>query len=260
MNILEIVRILEDAGREIILPAHRRQANTVTIKEDGSVVTEVDISCQNFIRERLYNLAPSVCFVSEEMDTPEQRSCLNQNSATYWCLDPLDGTTNFTSAFPAFAISLALVEDGEPTVAVIHDPVRSESFYAEKQGGAWLNETPIHTSAETDLMASVGFVDFKRLNADLATSLVTQRFCRSHRNIGSCALEWAWLAAGRVQFIIHGGQKIWDYAAGILLAREAGGQVCSLTGHNLFFQAGRDRSVLATANREIRLQIQSHLF
>ena len=94
----------------------------------------------------------------------------------------------------------------------------------------------------------VGFSDFKRLSEPLRVRLAGGRIYRSQRNIGSCALEWAWLATGRGQFIIHGGQKLWDFAAGSLLAAEAGAKTTDLTGADPFAEAHLVSSIVAGAN------------
>ena len=91
-------------------------------------------------------------------------------------------------------------------------------------------------------------MDFKRLDPAIGTRLVRQTPYKSQRNIGSCALEWAWLAAGRVQLIIHGSEKLWDYAAGCLLLEEAGGVSETHNGETVFIESLETRSVLAASN------------
>ncbi|MDQ6957596.1 MAG: inositol monophosphatase family protein, partial [Mariprofundaceae bacterium] len=216
-----ITELLCKAGSEILLPAFQRQSNTTRTKDDGSLVTETDMKCQQFIREQLAASYPGIGFLGEEMSEKEQQTCLQQENH-FWCLDPLDGTSNFVASFPVFGTSLALMEDGLPVLACIHDPVRGETFSAFRHKGAWLNNQPLHVRSEQPLSEAIGLIDFKRLDHKLAIRLATEKYCRSQRNIGSCALEWAWLAAGRSQFIIHGSEKLWDYAAGWLLAGEAG--------------------------------------
>jgi len=249
----DVVRLLEEAGKRIVLPTWKK-LRSIETKLDGSVITEVDLACETFIQKGLKQPGDTTGFLSEEMTAEEQRDCL-KNGGRYWCLDPLDGTSNFATTFPVFSISLALIEEGKPIMAAIHDPVRGESFYGWRQRGAWLNGMPLRTSTENRLQASVGFIDFKRLEPSLAKTLVTGRFYRSQRNIGSCALEWSWLAAGRAQFIIHGGEKLWDFAAGALLAREAGAVVSDFTGGDPLEQVRMKSSILASANKEVHRQL-----
>ncbi len=249
-----ITSIIQQAGKDIVLPAFHAFIHTTT-KTDGSVVTDTDLASQHYIRQELKKLDASVAFLGEEMTEAEQLACLQQSDARYWCLDPLDGTTNFAAHFPGFAISLALIDNGLVQLACIHDPVRDETFTAMRNGGAQLNNTAISASEPVDLAHSVGFIDFKRLEPSLATSLATRPCYRSQRNIGSCALEWAWLASGRGHFIIHGGEKIWDFAAGSLIAAEAGCMVSDFDVNPLFPCTALSSPVLAACNNAIHTSL-----
>ncbi len=228
VDILNINELLREAGKRILMPAFQHQSSTARTKSDGSIVTDTDLECQRFIHQELAVSHPDIGFLGEEMAEEKQLACLKKSNR-FWCLDPLDGTTNFVTSFPAFGTSLALVENGRPVLACIHDPIRDETFSAIRHEGAWLNGQPLCARSGKPLSEAVGFIDFKRLHHDLAIRLVTEKCCRSQRNLGSCALEWAWLAAGRAQFIIHGSEKLWDYAAGWLLAEEA---ACSASDFN----------------------------
>jgi myo-inositol-1(or 4)-monophosphatase len=241
-----IESVLRDAGRNILLPAFVRGRNQAAIKADGSIVTETDTACQDFIRDRLRELVPGIPLLGEEMGEQRQRECLDRDE--YWCLDPLDGTGNFAAGFPCFALSLALMRRGAPHLACIHDPIRNETFSAELDAGAWINGKPLSKQPDRSLNESIGFIDFKRLEAGLAARLVRNQGWRSQRNIGSCTLEWAWLAAGRARFIIHGGEKIWDFAAGALIACEAGCLVTNFQGRGLFDRPALQHPVLAAAS------------
>jgi len=253
-----ITELLREAGNEILLPAFQHQSNAIHTKDDGSIVTETDIKCQQFIREQLLASYPEINFLGEEMPEKEQRVCLQQKSR-FWCLDPLDGTGNFVASFPVFGISLALMEDGLPVFACIHDPLRGETFSALRHGGAWLNNQPLHARPEQPLSEAIGFIDLKRLDHKLATRLATEKYCRSQRNIGSCSLEWAWLAAGRSQFIIHGSEKLWDYAAGWLLAKEAGCTVSDFNQQHPFHVNRLSSSIIAATSGTLHRQLSSLL-
>jgi len=257
VNIQEIVKILESAGREIICPA-LEQVGTVETKADGSMLTCVDTACQQYIRDALETLAPEIAFMGEEMNSQAQQHCLAGHDA-FWCLDPLDGTSNFAAGFPVFASSLALVRDGRPVMACTHDPLRGETFIAEKGAGAWCNGVRMRVSGGTALNRAVGFIDFKRLSAPLAAHVATTPAYHSQRNIGSCALEWAWMAAGRAHFIVHGRQKIWDYAAGSLLASEAGCAIGDFEGASLFEEPRLSSPVLAATDTDLRDQLQHYI-
>ncbi|MFQ5519199.1 MAG: inositol monophosphatase family protein, partial [Mariprofundus sp.] len=93
-----VAEVLEQTGREIILPAYKASVQTIS-KSDGSVVTEIDLACQHFIEQELAGIDASVALLGEEMEESEQLACLNRQGS-FWCLDPLDGTTNFATSFP----------------------------------------------------------------------------------------------------------------------------------------------------------------
>ncbi|MDQ6986713.1 MAG: inositol monophosphatase family protein [Mariprofundaceae bacterium] len=247
VSIKHIAAILEQAGAQLLMPAFSQVAKTIDRKQDGSIVTATDIACQQRIRQALFEAWPAIGFLGEEMTEQEQQACLHQGGC-YWCLDPLDGTSNFVASFPAFALSLALIENGAPTLACIHDPVRKETFSAVRGQGASLNGKKIRAKSVGELRDAVGFIDFKRLDEPLKKRLTAPGIYRSQRNIGSCALEWAWLAAGRAQFIIHGGEKIWDYAGGGLIAAESGCILSDFNGAPLFDDIQPVASIIAAAS------------
>jgi len=254
LNLQTVRAIIQKAAKEIILPS-LDAISEIDYKHDGSLVTEVDIKTQKTIRHALNKAYPDIMFMGEEMSKEEQLSMLQ--SKRFWCLDPLDGTGNYAATIPLFAVSLAMIEHGKPQYAWIYDPIRDECFIAQRGHGATLNDVSIQTSDETTLSNAIGFIDFKRLDAREATYLATKKLYRSQRNIGTCALEWAWLAAGRGQFIVHGGQHLWDYAAGLLLAEEAGAVVTDLNHTHPFHQQQLRSSILAGANNKLHQQLTS---
>ncbi|MCW8907614.1 MAG: inositol monophosphatase family protein [Sedimenticola sp.] len=196
----------------------------VTRKADGSLVTDADLAVQAGLVEALAARWPEIPLMGEEMTREQQQSLVERDS--YWCVDPLDGTTNYSSGLPYFATSLALVVSGQAVLGVVYDPVRGECFRAERGRGAWLNDEPlILPPAPQCLQECIALVDMKRLTPELARRLAEHPPYRSQRCFGAIALEWCWLAAGRAHLNLHGGQKLWDYAAGRLIFTEAGGVV-----------------------------------
>jgi myo-inositol-1(or 4)-monophosphatase len=229
----------------------------VTQKDDGSYVTKVDQALQDALEEKLRDRYPSFGFIGEEMEHSDQVTICNTSKNGYWVIDPLDGTTNFSTGFLCFGISVALVINGQPQLAVIYDPVRKECFSARAGGGAFMNGTRINCSQNLALNACIANVDYKRLVGELAERLVRSPPYRSQRNLGSSVLEWCWLAAGRVQLYLHGGQKLWDFAAGYLILTEAGGAATTLSGDALDCASLKKRSVVAAVNPELLSQWSS---
>jgi len=248
-----IASLLMQAGKQVILPLFAQQDFERHCKTDGSLVTEADTRCQQWLQEQLQThsrrVLPhhTIAFMGEEMPDQEQQDCLQHDS--FWCLDPLDGTGNFAGNIPLFATSLAFIHHGKPIMAWVYDPSRDELFSASKGGGLKLNGCRIQrTPSATALTQATGFIDFKRLPEALANRWVRSALYRSQRNLGSCALEWAWLAAGRGDFIIHGGQKLWDYAAGLLLCEEAGCIISNLQGEHPFVMPTLSSSIVAASS------------
>ena len=220
----------------------------VMTKSDGSYVTETDSHIQSVLEKSLKRRWPQFGFVGEEMSHAEQLAVIEHESDGYWVLDPLDGTTNFSNGFLFYGVSLALVIDGQPHLALVYDPVRDECFSAQSGAGAYLNDQPLQQCHQQELSDCLANVDYKRLVSELAERLVRSPPYRSQRNLGASVLEWCWLASGRIQLYLHGGQKLWDFAAGYLILQEAGGRATSLSGMPLECSKLRKRSVVAAGN------------
>ncbi len=221
---------------------------TAEKKSDGSIVTEADLAMQNALTDELHKLAPDVRMLSEEMTSQQQADVINNNKS-YWCLDPVDGTNNFHHGVPLFAVSLALIDNQELTLGIIYDPVRKEIFSAEKGSGLRINGIEFTPPEQPEsLDQCLASIDFKRLNAEMMQRLCQKMPFKSQRNIGTCALEWAWLAAGRTQLLLHGGEKFWDYAAGCLLLSEAKGVSSTDTLQAVFNNSLDNRPIIAASN------------
>ncbi|MDD3760795.1 MAG: inositol monophosphatase family protein [Acidithiobacillus sp.] len=247
---------LRRCAETIILPGYQRVASSR--KPDGSIVTSADIDSQNFLQDALLRRYPEIPLLGEEMSAAEQAELL-RSAELLWCLDPLDGTSNFAAGVPVFGISLALLDNAGPLQAWIYDPTRETLFTARRGGGAFVNGTPLHTRQAPNLRATVGVVDYKRLTRELALRLLTQQPFHSQRNFGSCVLEWSWLAAGYYHFYLHGAQQLWDRAAGSLILQEAGGQMSTLDGVALPLRDLQKASVLATLDPQLHAAWREYL-
>ena len=244
------------ARRELMSRFHHVR---VMIKEDGSLVTEADSSMQQAVMRYLATHWPEYAFLGEESSCNVQERALS-GPAGCWILDPLDGTTNFAHGFEMFTCSLALSVGEAVVLGIVYDPVRDELFAARRGLGAELNDEPlaIH-SAAGGLAASLALVDYKRLPTPLAVALVENPPFASQRNLGTVALDWCWLAASRADLYLHGGQKLWDYAAGQLIFSEAGGTSSTLDGEPLPAHATSARSAVAAGTPALHAMWMEHL-
>ena len=241
--------LVEAAEVELLPRLHRVSAGE---KADGSLLTEADVSLQQHLITSLAKFNSDIPVLGEELPAKVQQALLADAEHGVWCLDPLDGTRNFASGFPVFAISLALIRQGRVELGLVYDPLRRESFAASQGYGAWLNGQPLVPSTSAASLASaLALIDFKRLPVELAQRLVVSPPYPSQRSIGSGALDWCWLAAGRVQVYLHGSQHLWDYAAGQLILAEAGGRAVTLQGETVFSQQLQTRSIVAGCNAAI---------
>lgn len=213
-------------------------SHSITFKGDIDIVTEADRLSENLLVAGIRETYPDHGILSEESPAIEGGSDVR------WIIDPLDGTTNYAHGFPFFCVSIALERKGETVLGVIYDPLLDELFLAEKNGGAFLNGSPIAVSDTRDLSNSLlatGFPYDIRVNPDnnLGTFNRMALRARAIRRAGSAALDLAYLAAGRFDGYWELRLKPWDRAAGALMVTEAGGVVSDLAGeeHTLVSEA-----------------------
>ncbi len=244
-----VVAAVRLVAAEEIMPRYMKV--THQHKSDGSLCTEADLAAQEALTRKLQAIH-NVPVIGEEMSEPQQVALWADGQQTVWCVDPLDGTSNFVHGLPYFAVSVALMRGGKSVLGVVCNPVANETFAAERGRGAFLNgkKLLVRTTAAT-LGAALAGVDMKRLDGKLAAALAGSPPYSSQRNFGASALDWCYTAAGRYDVYLHGGQKLWDYAAGSLVLEEAGGQMCSLEPDD--FSQGNvwQRSVIAALDAKL---------
>lgn len=245
-----IISILIPASHEELV--ERFQHVDYTFKSDGSLVTEADLAMQDRMQRELAKVWPEYNFLAEEMTTEQQQALLTSSDSGLWCLDPLDGTSNYAMGIPYFAPSLALIEQGRVMLGVVYDPLREECFSAIRGQGAWLNGEPLSLrEQECPAQPAIAIIDFKRLPTRLAASLAANPPYKSQRSFGSVALDWCWMAAGRSHVYLHGRQNIWDFAAGQLVFEAAGGYSSTLEGEPVFNNKLEPRSAVAALNKPL---------
>lgn len=223
-------------------------------KADGSLLTEVDIAAQAALRQALQSIEDCP-MLGEEMPAEEQKALWRKGGAGLWCVDPIDGTTNFVNGIPFFAVSVAYMQAGRSEKGLVYNPATDEAFFAERGRGAWLNGTPLPLRpAPEKLGHCVAGVDFKRIPKTLGDKLATHPPYYSQRNFGSSALEWCYVASGRLDVHLHGGQMLWDYAAGRLILEEAGGALCTLHHDDFDADSLWRRSVICAVTPVLQAQ------
>jgi len=245
----QVIAAARAVGREEVMPRYLKVAHAR--KDDGSLFTEADLAAQHALVARLKAIVDCPV-LGEEMTDAEQSDLWQAGEAGLWCVDPIDGTTNFVSGLPFFALSIALLRQGRPVLGVVYDPQADECFYAEAGGGAFVDGDPLPLKTPPQkLKRCIAGVDFKRIPRGLAGRLAAEHPYSSQRNLGASTLDWCYLAAGRLHVYLHGGQKLWDYAAGALILAEAGGQVCALDQGGFWEGDPWKRSVIAGLTPEL---------
>ena len=240
---------------EEIMPRYMKM--THQHKGDGSLCTEADLAAQEALTHKLQAIL-NVPVIGEEMTKAQQVALWADGLQTVWCIDPIDGTSNFVRGLPYFAVSVALIRSGKSELGVVYNPAADELFAAERGRGAFLNgEKLLSLATVASLNKALANIDLKRLDSKLASRLAANPPYSSQRNFGASTLDWCYTAAGRYDLYLHGGQKLWDYAAGSLVLQEAGGYMCSLDADN--FEQGDvwQRSVIAALDEKLFTQWKS---
>jgi myo-inositol-1(or 4)-monophosphatase len=246
-------RVVGDIAREAgevvrsYLDRERMGARTKGIRD---VVTDADFASEALIQERLVKYFPDDGLVAEEGANRTSRS------GRRWYVDPLDGTFNFSRGIPFFAVSLSLFEEEQPILGVVHDPMIGETFHACVGGGAWLNEERIAVSGVDKVEAAAVHltIDFDNpaWHVGLTDLQVIAPRVLKTRNLGSAALGLAYIAAGRLDVMVHRFAHTWDFGAGALLIREAGGWVADVHGEAYNESSS---SILAASTRRLHRKV-----
>ncbi|TFC69937.1 inositol monophosphatase family protein [Cryobacterium sp. TMT2-4] len=228
-----LLRLAQDTALAAGQMAARRRTVGVQVAASKSspedVVTLADRETESLIRALLADARPDDGFLGEESAATRGTSGLT------WVVDPIDGTVNYLYGFPAWAVSIAVVE-GDPDPATwttlagaVYNPTGDELFTAAAGDGAWLGVRRLQVPTDVPLSLALLGTGFsyraaeRERQADVVRGLIGE--VRDIRRIGSAALDLCSVAAGRLNLYYERGLSPWDHAAGALVAREAGARV-----------------------------------
>jgi myo-inositol-1(or 4)-monophosphatase len=243
----DLVFALAVAARagEVLMDRYER-LERIDHKSARDVVTEADHLSEELIIEAIRALHPADAILAEE--SGEHRAIAGDAPTSgrgrLWIIDPLDGTVNYANGIPFFCVSIGLVVDGRPSVGVVHDPTRGETFAATADGPAMLAAalgSPSHAITASDKDKISDFVVSLALGGKGAVgrSRAVRRAIRISRSMGSAALALAYVGNGRFDaFVQQGGLSAWDVAAAGLIAERGGARVTAMDG-GPWFDLGR---------------------
>lgn len=197
----------------------------------ANLVTEADLMAESYLTEQLKKIVPDSKVLGEEGSSGE-----DLHSRKLWIIDPLDGTNNFAHTIPHFAVSVAYAEEGRILSGVVYDPSRNECFSAVLNKGASLNGEPVVVSKKDKIYESIiatGFYYDRGILMERTLLSIHRLFkanIRGIRRFGSAALDICWVACGRFDGYFEYQLSPWDFAAGQLILKEAGGVFADIDG------------------------------
>ncbi len=218
----------EEAGALLVDGLERARSRVLTKTSATDVVTEMDQACEELIVDALLASRPHDGFLGEE------GTARTGTSGVRWVVDPIDGTTNYLYGHPGFNVSIAAEVAGEVVAGVVVDPLHGDTFAATHGAGATRNDRPIAVSGETRLthaLVATGFsyeAERRRRQALVLARVLGE--VRDIRRVGAAAVDLCSVACGRVDAFYERSLQPWDYAAGALIAVEAGATVGDLDG------------------------------
>ena len=245
-----IIRVMEKAARKAGGRLRRDFGEVehlqVSRKGPADFVSKADMRAERIIYDELLLARPGWGFVLEEAGVIE-----GEPGMPRWVIDPLDGTSNFLHGIPHFAVSIAAQEPkpdgsgwGDVIAGVVYQPITDETFWAEKNRGAWLHDGRLRVSARgrlSDALIATGIpfqgagdpAEWMKIYSSIGPQVA------GIRRFGAASLDMAWVAAGRFDGFWESGLNDWDTAAGCLLIREAGGFVSDFRGRSLPIHSGQ---------------------
>lgn len=214
-------------------------------KDYSDLVTEVDQKVEAFLVDQILKRYPTHGVLGEEGTFKKDLTDID----TIWVIDPIDGTTNFIQDFPFYAISVGIVHKGEGIMGFVYNPSTNELFHAVKGEGAYVNEQKLElkgsiTLKETVISTTMFWEDVETKNALHPSLIELYKNTRGMRMLGGAALSLCEIAKGTLNAYIMPMLSPWDYAGGVIILKEAGGIVTTLTGDDVQFQ--KEQSILAS--------------
>ncbi len=255
MNVM--IKAAEKAARSLLRDFGEVEQLQVSKKGPGDFVSAADKRAEEIIYEDLLKARPDYGFIMEESGEVK-----GNNPDFKWIIDPLDGTTNFLHGVPHWCISIALEEKGEIIAGLIFDPIKDDSFRAEKGSGAFIKNKRLRVSSRTVLEESLVTTGSpKRARENHAQFIAEYEAVQDKipglRRFGAAALDLAYVAAGRFEGFWERDLHSWDIAAGCIIAKEAGGIITDIDGRSNPVHRGSVIAGNPTIHEDLRTLIRN---
>ena len=253
-ELTEIAKKSASIGSEIIKLNYKKIQNISSKGREGDLVTNVDLEVERKIKEYLLEKTPKITILAEETGKT------NNSSEMMWCIDPLDGTTNYSHGYPFFGTSIGLVYRGLPILGAISVPYIDELYWGCLTKGSYCNDVLIKVSnpinlSESLLVTGFAYDRFETDNNNYAEFCRLTHKTRGVRRGGAAAIDLAFVASGKVDGFWERGLQIWDIAAGAIIVYEAGGFISNYPNGELDLYSGKILACSPKINIDLKHQL-----
>ena len=259
INLIEILEIAKNSaliGNEILKNNYKKIQTISSKGRKGDLVTNVDLEVEKKIKQYLLEETPNISINAEESGK------LNKSSDLTWCIDPLDGTTNYSHGYPFFGTSIGLVYKNKPILGAISVPYLNELYSACIGEGSFCNDNKLKVSNPVNLSDSLlvtgfSYDRFETEDNNYAEFCYLTHKTRGVRRGGAAAVDLAFVAAGKVDGYWERGLEVWDLAAGAIIVKEAGGIISDYPSGEFNLSSGRILACSPTLEEELRKELNN---
>ncbi len=255
-NLTDIAKESALIGNEILLKNYNKIQTINSKGRKGDLVTNVDLEVEEKIKDYLTTKTPDISIHAEESGE------LIKSSELTWCIDPLDGTTNYSHGYPFFGTSVGLIYKNNSILGAISVPYLNELYYACTGKGSYCNNKKIKVSNPSTLLESLLVTGFSYDRFDTEDNNYAE-FCylthktRGVRRGGAAAVDLAFVASGKVDGYWERGLEIWDLAAGAIIVKEAGGHVSDYPNSEFNLSSGRILACSPKIEKELKFELSN---
>ena len=254
LELYEIAQKSAQIGNEILKINYNKIQTILSKGRKGDLVTNVDLEVENKIKEYLTEETPYISINAEESGT------LNKSSDLTWCIDPLDGTTNYSHGYPFFGTSIGLVYKNMPILGAISVPYLNELYSACFGEGSYCNDSKLKVSnpsklSDSLLVTGFSYDRFETEDNNYAEFCYLTHKTRGVRRGGAAAIDLAFVASGKVDGYWERGLEVWDLAAGAIIVKEAGGIISDYPSGEFDLCSGRILACCPSLEYELKTEL-----